>query len=383
MHGAFSPAETVATTKEAVRDIVRQVVRTAQEFFPETALHHGLGYEPLVLGNNDFARDYGELVTDPTKGVNPWFYSLAATGLSVVDAPPLDVAKSLKLSLSSSSNWSPLDEQTTFLTGGYGMRKLSDGLYVVSLNTVVYSTHFFWEGERHKDPFGQFHWLEKALQWLRHAQVADGLGKPKALITGHIPPTLDNYHFAPLWSEEFVDRYMDLVAMYDDVVAAQMFAHTHCDTFRLVPSRNSTHPIFISSALSPVYENNPSFRVWRYRGSEVLDFTVYAADLDKQGPQKELVFRPLYSARAGYGLASLSAKEWRSKVLDQLTVDPEIYRRYLGRVWQMTEGEKVESALHDEAFLAKTVCSMQHVHEAGYSTCIPSSGVIETRTAHV
>jgi len=39
--------------------------------------------------------------------------------------------------------------------------------------------------------------------------------------------------------------------------------------------------------------------------------------------------------------------------------------------------------LPEQAFLAKTVCSMQHMHEAGYSACIPSSGVIETRTAHV
>jgi len=355
-----------------VRHIVRQVISVAQEYFPNTALHHGLGYEPLVLGNNDFARDYGLPLTDPQDGANPWLSFLAAKGSPLF----LSDEHSSGSGSATRKEWSPLDDATTWSRGGYGMRRLSESIYLISLNTIVYSSNYPWDDQRDDDPFGQFAWLERALAWLRSQQHSGSGGNaPKALLTGHIPPTLDNFHFKPLWSENFAERYTRLAAAYDDVISGQLFAHTHCDTFRVLPSANVSHPLFISSALSPVYENNPSFRVWKYRGSELLDYTVHAADLDPAGPQRGLAFHPLYSAMSDYGLSTLSsAAEWREKVADRLAHDDEVWGQYVQRLWQRPSGAKVEAALRDGGFRARSVCSITHVLRTDFEACVASFG---------
>lgn len=59
------------------------------------------------------------------------------------------------------------------------------------------------------------------------------------------------------------------------------------DTFRLPPpSARLQQPIFVSGGVSPVFENNPTFRVWKHRGGELLDFTVHRARLNHSGPQE-------------------------------------------------------------------------------------------------
>ena len=68
---------------------------------------------------------------------------------------------------------------------------------------------------------------------------------------------------------------------------------------------SSTQPLFITSAMTPIFQNNPSFRVWDWdpapanaADDTLLDYTVYTAALDRNGPQRStrgvLVFEPLY-----------------------------------------------------------------------------------------
>ena len=45
------------------------------------------------------------------------------------------------------------------------------------------------------------------------------------------------------------------------IVSAQLFGHVHKDEIRILPKApRGAGPIFLSSSLSPVYYNNPSFK---------------------------------------------------------------------------------------------------------------------------
>ena len=306
-----------------------------------------------MLGNNDYTRDYDVPLTDAGAGPNPWFSFLSAPWAAATSPPQ------------AGQEWSPLDDLETFRAGGYGMRRLSAQLYLVTLNTVVYSPRF--PNAPGRDPFGQLAWLDRTLGWLERQGA--GAGAAKALITGHIPPGIDSWSFEPLWSERFAERYARLAARHDRVISAQLFAHQHCDTFRLLPaSLGVTHPVFVASAVSPVYVNNPSFRVWRYEGTELLDYTAYAADLEA-GPQERLRFAAWPSARDAYGLLAQTAAEWRTRVAERLAKDDAVWARYLRSTWQRTSGPELAAAMASPGFRAKTACSVLHFLRADFEAC--------------
>lgn len=353
-----------------VRGIMREVKKAVEKYFPNVAVHHGLGVEPYILGNNDFTADYNETVTDPTRGTNPWFSFLAPSAAGSAAALTASDNKHPTPLAFTDADWSPLDDQATFVFGGYGMRRLTDQLYVISLNTVVYSTHFKWKRSTpEEDPFRQLHWLVRALEWLRKGNLAGGQ-EVKALITGHIPPTMDHFKFQALWRDRFVKAYLGIIANYTDVVSAQLFAHMHCDTFRLPPAGTAGTPVFITSSISPVFDNNPSFRVWKYSGPAVLDYTMYGGDIIRDGLSKELSFQPLYSAAEAYGLNAMTTEEWRKKVADQLPSDDVVWEKYMSRLWQRSSGSLVEASIKSPEYRQKAVCSINNMRKGDFEACV-------------
>jgi len=361
-----------ANRQVAVRRIMQEVVEAVRAHFPQTKVHHGLGYEPFILGNNDFTADYNETVTDPRHGANPWFSYLDPTAAASVAAVSASAGKTPPLLAFADADWSPLDDEATFVFGGYGMRKLTDELYMISLNTVVYSTNFQWKKERQEDPFRQLRWFRKALEWLRKAN-REGGRQAKTLITGHIPPTVDHYKFKSLWRPYFQDAYLGIVGNYSDVVAAQIFAHMHTDTFRLFPAAGGSlpPPLFISSSISAIFGNNPSFRVWKYGGSDVLDYTVYGTEI-RAGPQEALPFHKLYSAKEAYGLNAMSDAEWRTKVSEKMTIEDAVWMQYMHRLKQGQWNEELGSDARSREYRHKAICAVNNVRRADFEACLAS-----------
>ena len=323
--------------------IIKTVVGEVALHFPATAVHHSLGHhqpgmgganggaeQDFVLGNNDFTADYrlNVTTTPAAEGGNAWFSMLAPLfGDELTNGGGGAVGGGPE---------APLRARDDFAAGGYFMHKVhassssdsNGGLYIISLNTVVYSPSHNptpLTNASRADPFGQLQWFRRALGWLREQQkqqqqqqASHGAVLFRALVVGHIPPTQDHYAFEPLWEPRFVDAYLQIVGEFDDVIAAQLYGHTHCDTFRLMPrfsaapaaapaaaAVSSTQPLFITSAMTPIFQNNPSFRVWDWDPAPVkaaddtlLDYTVYTAALDRNGPQRltggALVFEPQY-----------------------------------------------------------------------------------------
>lgn len=70
------------------------------------------------------------------------------------------------------------------------------------------------------------------------------------------------HHLAIIIVEPFQPAFDVLLGQRSiGVIAAQLFGHVHKDEIRLLPHPvRGAGPIFLSSALSPVYYNNPSFK---------------------------------------------------------------------------------------------------------------------------
>jgi sphingomyelin phosphodiesterase acid-like 3 len=170
----------------------------------------------------------------------------------------------------------------TVQIGGYYFMEVTPGLYVISINTVIYSPsklpndddgvseneHYDdHQSNKLNDPFNQFAWLEATLAYIR------GLGG-KAWIIGHIPPTVTTNSYTMVWKDKFISQYTELITAYTDIVKAQFFGHTHKDEFRVLTTSSSSKsgvewldsgssPLFMVGSISPVMYNNPSFReVW-------------------------------------------------------------------------------------------------------------------------
>jgi len=156
-------------------------------------------------------------------------------------------------------------DSATFLKGGYYSRVLPDGLTILSINTVLYSSIFGPEPLNADDPGEQFTWMRNMLMNIRER------GNSQAMIIGHIPPSVGSFRHSQLWKEKYINVYYDIIKEFDDVIVGQLYGHLHTDEFRVgtgttgIPSSLST-PLLLGGSLTPLHGNNPSFRKVFYDG---------------------------------------------------------------------------------------------------------------------
>lgn len=146
-------------------------------------------------------------------------------------------------------------EYAEMVAGGFYARDVVPGrLTVLSLNTIIYSAKHVPDSTGLADPFGQFAWLEQQLT------NASDTGRA-VYVMGHIPPVLESYRMGRRqWHAGYVHRYLTLMRQFALTIRAQFFGHFHSDEFRVEPGCGAP-PIFITSAITPMYLNAPSFRV--------------------------------------------------------------------------------------------------------------------------
>jgi len=111
-----------------------------------------------------------------------------------------------------------------------------------------------------EDPFHQFAWLRSRLESAAEQNRT-------VWIVGHVPPGIETYGYSELWEPAYVEKYLDIVQdpVLGPTVAAQFFGHVHKEEFRILPNAPpGAGPIILTSAISPVYGNNPQFRYFEY-----------------------------------------------------------------------------------------------------------------------
>eukprot|EP00873_Tetraselmis_striata_P036610 jgi/Tetstr1/456874/TSEL_043546.t1 len=177
------------------------------------------------------------------------------------------------------------NEVDTFGHGGYFARRVGPRLWLLALNTVVYSSAAT-PPSNATDPFGQWAWAREQLLAVRAACGA-------AIIAGHNPPSLATYQPGELsWTAPATASYRSLLAGFGDVLAGQCFGHTHAGEARAPAEVGAAGaPLLSQGSVVPTGKDgadfsNPTFSVVAYAAQPpprpavaIVDTAVWAADL--------------------------------------------------------------------------------------------------------
>jgi sphingomyelin phosphodiesterase acid-like 3 len=321
-----------------------------------------------ALGNDDSPQDYYLNITTNMPS-NPWLTQVGETFLRERALAP--------------------EFEGLYDYGGYFERQLG-GLTILTINTIIYSVnHWPVAEELPEDPFLQFSWLRERLQ---HAARE----KRAVWIMGHIPPGMETYHYTELWHPQYMEAYLALVQDPElgAVVAAQLFGHLHADEFRLLPQPPAgSGPILLTGALSPIYDNNPSFRVVEYDSvsGRLLNYSVYYANMTEgsQEPQWSLGYSalPSYPTLASSaavleeaaGPGHLSGASYRS-LAEKLAEGGEEWDTYVN--WYKT---RIPNALdrcagteadEKQACISSYVCALVIGSQPDYEACANSTSPV-------
>lgn len=146
------------------------------------------------------------------------------------------------------------EETALFRYGGYYGKTVGQ-IRILCLNTVVYSVeHTPKLPDYNNDPYDQFTWMEQELQ--AHENV---------YIVGHIPPTISSYAHDDMWDERYRILYEQIIQRHALKIRAQLFGHFHDNELRMY-SPNMC--MFMGPSITPVYNNNPAYRVIHYATSD-------------------------------------------------------------------------------------------------------------------
>ena len=265
-------AEYHADAMQEGGQIIKNLVALFDDAFPDVEII-------VSIGNNDIVPDYYLQLP---------FASTSNLTLTSEDSGMLGIIYNALYGNDEeeSSNYNQLGEKrrrrsslsaedsSTFLKGGYYSRALPNGITVLSLNTVLYSSFFGPKPLNSDDPGEQFAWMRNTLMNIRER------GNSQAIVVGHISPAMGSFRHSQLWKEKYIHVYYEIIGEFDDVIIGQLFGHLHSDEFRVgtgtsgIPSSLST-PLLLAGSLTPIHGNNPSFRKVFYDGDAADDSGSY------------------------------------------------------------------------------------------------------------
>jgi len=132
------------------------------------------------------------------------------------------------------------------------------------------------------------------MRWLDENLANAQKAHEKVWLMFHIPPGIDGYASAmkrksspvagrescaqwivPMWRVDWTQQFDALLKKYHETVVAGFAAHIHSDDFRVIGKSEGEY-VVLGTAVSPVYGQNPSFRVVDYRSDgTVADHTTH------------------------------------------------------------------------------------------------------------
>lgn len=218
------------------------------------------------------------------------------------DTWPIDQVNShlTRRLLNSWGQWIPHNQVHDFLKGGYYVVQVTGRLRVIVMNNLYDDTYDIAIGKA-KDPGNQTSWLEASLL------EAKAQGQNVWLV-GHIPPN----------TGEADVRYRHLLGemtkKYGDIIAGQLFGHTHRDSFFLYIDGNQTYGSGLITPSIVPDRHDPSLRILTFddESLELLSYKVYIMNLTNLIRDNKAELTLLYDARESYGLPDLTTSSLTS-----------------------------------------------------------------------
>jgi hypothetical protein len=205
------------------------------------------------------------------------------------------------------------------------------GVRILSLNTVFFSNEYHAASFKNGCALVASTAANDLLRWLEANLAAARERNQKVWLMFHIPPGIDGYatthksegqlqgngpsnsscadSIVPMWVPDWTGEFDRVVTSYADIVLAGFGGHTHMDDFRLANTVGVAKTfVLIDPAISPIFDQNPAFRVVSYRGDGSLanQSTYYFTNL-KQATSKN---------RGRWKKEYTFTREWRTSRLD-------------------------------------------------------------------
>jgi len=358
-HADFHPK-----AMEKAAEVAGGLIEMIATAFPETEVI-------LSLGNNDVVPDYYlELPEDGEQdagGMLGLLHGSLNTTNSTSAKPALDH-----------------NDRPTFLRGGYYLREVhGDRVVILCLNTILYSSNFLPQPEHVEDPGSQFDWMEKILASCQKE------GK-KAILMGHIPPSLGSFRHSQLWKEMYIHKYYEIVSQYDNVVIGQLFGHLHSSEFRIgtagvdgmIPPLST--PILLGPSITPLHGNNPAFHVVKLGDvpggdTRLLDIDTYSVvsnDFTK-GWAKLHTFSETYKVASSImekeGLSGDAFRAILKSMKDTLTLESSFLKRYRSYMLSGAGDDGLGRGMKSECNRScriRSLCTMEAATSFGYESCL-------------
>lgn len=213
------------------------------------------------------------------------------------------------------------------------------------------------------------------MRWLERQLAAAQKDKQKVWLIFHIPPGVDGYttaHTTPgadpkkivwMWKPAYTRQFQDLLTRYHGTVTISLAAHEHMDDFRLID--NSL--VLLTPALSPIYQQNPAFRVVAFKPDGTLsnEETYYLSDmatvLNGAAPEWQLE----YNYTATWKMPQLDLKNFR-KLYQQIELQPDARQRWMNLY---SVSHPAGNAITQQTF-PWLFCASGNMTEAMYEACV-------------
>jgi len=222
------------------------------------------------------------------------------------------------------------------------------------------------------------------MKWLESNLAAAEKSNKKVWLMFHIPPGIDGYSsgaayeaasksgvqnaaicehaIVPMWVPDCTQSFDEWLARYRTTVTAAFAAHTHSDDFRVM--RDSGEYLLMNPAISPVYEQNPGFRVVSYGGDgRVTDYTTYYLTNLKDASKsvagvwdKEYTFTETWQAE-------INAMNL-SKLYEQVVASEDVRSKWLKQYAVRGPAEKSEIPM-----VRALYCAIEGLSVESYRTC--------------
>ena len=194
------------------------------------------------------------------------------------------------------------------------------GVTIVSFNSVFFSEKYEAQSFRQSCAEIQTTAPSQLQAWLEQTLSAAKQANQKAWLMFHIPPGIDGYgsthnhegschaDIVPMWVPEWTVKFDSLLVNFQETVVGSFAGHTHTDDFRVIRDGSTAKEfVLVDPPISPVYDQNPAFRVFDVAGGEVRDQTTYyLTNLTTASAKQHGKWKKEYTF----------SREWKTKRLD-------------------------------------------------------------------
>lgn len=212
------------------------------------------------------------------------------------------------------------------------------------------------------------------MRWLGRELSKARDRKDKVWLIFHIPPGVDGYATshaeesgpekpAFMWKPVYTEEFQNLLKRYHKTVTVSLAGHEHMDDFRLI----SNSLVLMTPAVSPVFKQNPAFRVVSFRPDGALSdgTTYYLSNLDDVLHGMAAEWKPEYSFASTWGMSQLNFNNFTK-----------LYREIGAKAAVRTRWSTLYSVSHPQASPITTetfpqlFCAAGNAIEAEFEACV-------------